>query len=1322
MSTNRRFLFFRKRGEGGKLKIHLVPFFIMLSFFKLSAHIPNESSEIPHRIEKNNNKLTGFTFNCTAPTITGNFYASGIAQSGFVTLRINNVTAGATSIVVTNTKGFSGGLASTTLLATQTTIQIPISFIGTSSTGTYTLVISSPDATNTCNVTIPVVSCSTYKPAISTNVPSILCIGDSVEMTASSGTQYAWSSGETTASIVKKIVGTYNVTVTSNGCTGANSQKVSLNTNCVAGLCSGSLSPNSYNITFGKGTRSNLESAVAGAVTTHIYAPTGMFFDGRYAILNNASVAGPWAVSVGDHSGDGPTGRIMVINADNTPKECFRFPVNGLSSNLKYQFSAWVKNLNGLPEKPNLTLEVREAQTDTLLAITGTGNIPYGDWIQYGMTFITPPTNPNLIVVIRNNTIGGTNGNDLAIDDIQFAYCGPPVNVTMQGGIFDAFSGEGSACAGKSLVLKPTIAAGYINVPVYQWQESLDNGLTWRDILGATTLNYTFISNSALTGRKFKVLVAETDKLSNPASRVESNIITFKHLTYVGTINAQGPINLCAGDSVALTASKGLSYSWNTGENTATIIKKSTGSYTVTITNAGDCLSTASMDITFNPKPITTITGESNIKLGETSILTASSDVGSTYLWSTGERAAEITVNKVGTYTVTVTNSNGCMSTTSKTISLIVNRPPTLTNATPSVLEDDVVMGSVYPNASDADNNLNLNSFKVLDSPVNGIFQMLPNGDFTYTPKPDFNGVDSVHYQVCDLSGACVKATIIITILPVNDPPKAKISIPTVNEDTPINVCGVITDKDLGDGFNTLSCNLPKGSFNASINGNQLCINYTPFKDYNGVDTICLLVCDKGGLCDTLKIPINIVAVNDPPSLVVAPITVPVDSTFFQCFPITDPDAQDGHSVTQCNTARGTAQVKIDNGNVCLTYSTKTPNFDKDTVCVTLCDRAGACTKILIPLTITPCADNTPPTINCPSPIEISTVGTILNDPSGFIRLAMLADNCNGVNLDFKLPTAIDDCSSTPIVRQTGGLLSGGTFAKGSNILSFEALDKTGKKSTCRVEITVSPIQLLETDKATACLNETVHIQGKLIPKAAYAWKGPQNLTSDNPSLDFTFTNTNQSGPYILSATLGKNCVFKDTITITVNNAPKVVNDSFAVEINGTLTENVLKNDSVKNGIIYTLTTRDNAVNGSVILKNDGTITYKPTTDYTGVDKFTYEVCSELCPNICQKGTVVLTVASPFKQVYSANEVITPNGDNFNEALIIEGLNVHNPKNNSSIAIYSQWGELVYTAAPYMNNWKGTHKDLPLPDGTYYYIFKADPKSEALKSFITIFR
>jgi gliding motility-associated-like protein len=391
-------------------------------------------------------------------------------------------------------------------------------------------------------------------------------------------------------------------------------------------------------------------------------------------------------------------------------------------------------------------------------------------------------------------------------------------------------------------------------------------------------------------------------------------------------------------------------------------------------------------------------------------------------------------------------------------------------------------------------------------------------------------------------------------------------------------------------------------------------------------------------------------------------------------------------------------------------------------VCVTLCDRAGACTKFLIPLTITPCADNTPPTINCPSPIEISTVGTILNDPSGFIRLAMLADNCNGVNLDFKLPTAIDDCSSTPIVRQTGGLLSGGTFAKGSNILSFEALDKTGKKSTCRVEITVSPIQLLETDKATACLNETVHIQGKLIPKAAYAWKGPQNLTSDNPSLDFTFTNTNQSGPYILSATLGKNCVFKDTITITVNNAPKVVNDSFAVEINGTLTENVLKNDSVKNGIIYTLTTRDNAVNGSVILKNDGTITYKPTTDYTGVDKFTYEVCSELCPNICQKGTVVLTVASPFKQVYSANEVITPNGDNFNEALIIEGLNVHNPKNNSSIAIYSQWGELVYTAAPYMNNWKGTHKDLPLPDGTYYYIFKADPKSEALKSFITIFR
>ncbi len=1585
--------------KGGKFKTSLFPILIVLSLFPLFANNPIEKDNKPLHIEGNKKRLTGFTFDCVSPTITGAFYASGIAQSGFVTLRISSVTGGATAIVVTNANGFSGGIASTTLTATQTSIQIPISFSGTSSTGTYTLNISSPNATNNCNVTVTVSPCSAYKPAITTNVPTTLCIGDSIKMTASSGTRYAWNTGETTASILKKTAGTYTVTVTSNGCTGVNSQTVSYNSNCEIGFCSGVLASNSYNITFGTGGRTNLASAVSGATTTHVYSPTGIIIDGQYAVTNNATEAGIWAANTSDHSGDGTTGRLMVINADNTPKECFRLPVSGLCPNLRYQFSAWIKSISNRPEQPNVTLEIRDAVTDSLLAVRGTSDIPFTGWIQYGLTFNTP-ANPNLIVVLRNNTKGGVNGNDLAIDDIQFAYCGPPVVLTMQGGAFDVSTGEGSACAGKLMTLKSDITPGYVRVPVYQWQESIDNGATWRDILGATSLNHTFTSDISFSDRKFKLLVAEAGKITTPRCRVESNVLSFKFLNGTGNITVTGSTTFCSGDSVVLTATNGLVYTWNTGENTASITKKAAGTYSVTITDGGSCVSTANKTVVVNPNP--TVSIATVVNTNGTSTLTASAGV--TYLWSTGERTAAISVNRAGNYTVTVTNSNGCSATSSKTIgnnkppiltngtpsvqediplagnvapnasdldgnlnpnsfsvtdvpkngtivmnpngsfvytpkpnfngidsvhysvcdstntcttatlifnisavndaptltnarttlledasltssvvlnandidgnldvnsfavtdnplhgtitmnpngsfvytpkpnfngvdsvhykvcdvsgvcssaTLIltvtpvndaptllnatpafdedlpytssvlpnagdidgnlnpnsfavlnsplhgtitmnpngtytytpdlnfvgkdsvryqvcdmnsvctiayiifsissVNDAPTLSNATPSVQEDVILTGSVSPNAKDVDNNLNPNSFTLLDSPQNGTIKMLPNGTYTYTPRADFYGVDSVHYQVCDLSGACVTATIIITVTPANDAPKAAITAPLVLEDLPVIFCGIVNDKDLGDIFNTRLCNMPKGSLNISINSNQLCIDYKPLKDFNGKDTICILVCDKGGLCDTVKIPINIIPINDPPSLVVNTLSVPADSTIAQCFLIADPDAQDGHSAFFCEAPKGTAQIKVENGNVCITYSTKFPNFENDTLCVILCDKAGACTQAYIPVTILPCADKTPPIINCPAPIEVSTLGTILSDSNGFIRQITLADNCNGVNLDFKIPTAIDDCSS-PIVQQTSGLSSGGTFSKGLNVLSFETLDKSGKKAACRVDITVSTLQLIAVDNVSACINEMLNLQGKVLNLASYSWKGPQNINSTNPSLDFSPSNINQSGQYILSVTLGKNCVFKDTVNVNIHNAPKVFNDSFAIEMNGTLTDNVLKNDIVSNGLIYTLKTRDNTVNGTLNLKNDGSVTYQPTTGYTGIDKFTYEVCTDLCPNTCQKGTVVLTVGETDKKIYKGNEVITPNGDNFNETLIIEGLDANDAKNKSSIVIYSQWGELVFTAAPYKNNWKGTFKDLPLPDGTYYYIFKGEPKGEPLKSFITIFR
>ncbi len=67
-------------------------------------------------------------------------------------------------------------------------------------------------------------------------------------------------------------------------------------------------------------------------------------------------------------------------------------------------------------------------------------------------------------------------------------------------------------------------------------------------------------------------------------------------------------------------------------------------------------------------------------------------------------------------------------------------------------------------------------------------------------------------------------------------------------------------------------------------------------------------------------------------------------------------------------------------------------------------------------------------------------------------------------------------------------------------------------------------------------------------------------------------------------------------------------------------------------------------------------------------------------------------------------DVITPNGDGFNDSWIITGLGKY-PRNTARI--FDKWGDMVYEANGYMNNWKGDKMNGdPLPSGTYYYLIK----------------
>jgi gliding motility-associated-like protein len=80
---------------------------------------------------------------------------------------------------------------------------------------------------------------------------------------------------------------------------------------------------------------------------------------------------------------------------------------------------------------------------------------------------------------------------------------------------------------------------------------------------------------------------------------------------------------------------------------------------------------------------------------------------------------------------------------------------------------------------------------------------------------------------------------------------------------------------------------------------------------------------------------------------------------------------------------------------------------------------------------------------------------------------------------------------------------------------------------------------------------------------------------------------------------------------------------------------------------------------------------------------------------------------------------ITPNGDGVNDTWIIRDL--AEIKNNE-VMIFSRWGDVLFTARPYNNDWDGTHNGQALPAGTYYYILKLDDLGEVRDGNITIIR
>ncbi len=145
---------------------------------------------------------------------------------------------------------------------------------------------------------------------------------------------------------------------------------------------------------------------------------------------------------------------------------------------------------------------------------------------------------------------------------------------------------------------------------------------------------------------------------------------------------------LCPGDSITLDAGGGYtSYRWSTGATSRRITVKTAGTYTVTVENAGGCSGTSrpfSVTITDGPKPAILASRSLVLCPGDTVYLSTAESY-KEYAWSGGQSIGRIPVWAPGSYSVTVTDSNGCRAASAEVIVSIATPPAPVVSGPSSV-------------------------------------------------------------------------------------------------------------------------------------------------------------------------------------------------------------------------------------------------------------------------------------------------------------------------------------------------------------------------------------------------------------------------------------------------------------------------------------------------------------------------------------------------------------------------------------------------------------------------------------------------------------
>ncbi|GAB4489263.1 MAG: hypothetical protein OHK0019_06600 [Saprospiraceae bacterium] len=716
--------------------------------------------------------VTGCTSTATA-NVTTNFNAPGAAATGgALTCVVNNVTLSGSSPDTTATFAWTGPNGFTSQM------QNP----NVNTAGQYVLVTTNPlnGCTSSANATVALNNAPPV--AVAATPGNLNCNTNQIQLNGAGSSQganftYQWStangniiSGGNTLTPLVDAVGSYVLQVnnSNNGCTSTASVNVAQSPAVTAAI----------------GAQNNV-SCHGGANGTATVTPGGGNGTYNYAWSNGANTAAITNLSAGTYlvtitDGENCTASTSVSISQPAP----------LAANA----SATAQTANGVNDgtataNPNggvANYTYAWSNNETTQTITGLAPGSYTVTVTdaNGCTSVQTVT-VNSFNCTLSASISGVNvscfGANNGAASVSLAGAAEPVTYSWNNGANTAsVSGlapgqytvsvvdDNNCPASLSInITEPTLLAANATATNESAAGANDGSATANPTGG--TAPYTYLWSNAATTQTITGLAPGIYSVTI----TDDNDCTVEQTVVVNSFNcaisAEPAISnvTCAGannGSVTLNLNGGtapFTYLWNNGATTSTISNLSGGIYTASVTDANDCQIVATAVVS-EPMPYSNWSVETvspacaNDPTGSATATITGGTAPYDFLWSNGQNSNVATNLTAGNYSVTVTDQNGCQSSTSVQITAVDNVPPAVS----------VQNATVFINASGlAEVNLSALAAQIADNCGVASSVVSPN---------IFNcgqlGQQEVTVTVTDLSGLTATATAVVTVVDDIDP------------------------------------------------------------------------------------------------------------------------------------------------------------------------------------------------------------------------------------------------------------------------------------------------------------------------------------------------------------------------------------------------------------------------------------------------------------------------------------------------------------------------------------------------------------------------